>query len=77
MLIGLDEKTEDIEDEHQGAWKGTPPETLSNLWMLREIIFKLGMLIGLDGRMVGIDDEQQGATLRGARGRAPKTVSTL
>ena len=59
MLIGLVERMDGIEDEHQGA----PPKLcpLSNLRTLRDINFKLGMPVGHDERMDGIEDEHQGA----------------
>ena len=54
MLIGLDERTDGIEDGH------TPKRfPSSNSRTLRDINFKLGMLIGLE-RTDGIEDEHQG-----------------
>ena len=67
MLIGLGERSDDIEDEHQEApyWgdRGCSPKRfpLSNLRILWDINFKFGMLIGLDDGTAVIEDEHQGA----------------
>ena len=63
MLIGLNERTVGIEDEHQRVLGCASPKRFppSNLRSLRDINFKLVMLIGLNEGTVGTEDEHQGA----------------